>query len=187
MALDPNKKAFVMHVSTIIVEPMIIHLAHKAQIASLKADKVPITIPTKYLDFINVFSEKFAIKLPEYTKINTHAINLEKDKQPTYWPIYILEPVELETLKTYIKTNLANDFIRRSKCPTDAQILFDQKPNGIHWLFVNYPDFNDLIIKNQYPLSLIRESLDWLGRAKHFIQLDLTSTYYRMMIMKGDK
>lgn len=49
--------------------------------------------------------------LPKYTKINIYAINLKKSKQPLYGPIYSLELVELNTLKTYIKTNLAKDFI----------------------------------------------------------------------------
>ena len=49
--------------------------------------------------------------LPEYTKINKHAIKLEDGKQPLYMPIYSLGPVELKTWKTYIKTNLANGFI----------------------------------------------------------------------------
>ena len=43
------------------------------------------------------------------------------------------------------------------------------------------------MIKNRYPLPLIGESLDRLGRAKQFIQLDLTSAYHRMRIRKGDK
>ena len=43
------------------------------------------------------------------------------------------------------------------------------------------------MIKNQYPLPLIGELLDRLGRAKRFIQLDLTSVYHQMRIRKGDK
>ena len=43
--------------------------------------------------------------------MNDHAIKLKEDKQPLFSPIYSLKPVELETLKIYIKINLANDFI----------------------------------------------------------------------------
>ena len=49
--------------------------------------------------------------------MNEHAIKLEKDKQLLFGPIYSLGPVELETLKTYIKTNLANGFIQPFKSP----------------------------------------------------------------------
>ena len=43
------------------------------------------------------------------------------------------------------------------------------------------------MIKNQYPLLLIGESLDRLSRAKRFTQLNLTSAHHRMKIKKGDK
>ena len=52
-----------------------------------------------------------AVKLPKYIRINDHAIELEESKQPSFRLIYNLGPVELEVLKTYIKANLANDFI----------------------------------------------------------------------------
>ena len=43
------------------------------------------------------------------------------------------------------------------------------------------------MIKNWYPLSLIKELLDRLERAKLFIQLSLTNAYYQMRIREGDK
>ena len=186
-ALDPNKEAFVVHVATINAEPMIIYPARKAQIALLKADEAPVTIPVKYSDFSNVFSEKSAAELQEHTKMNTHAIDLEEGKQPLYGPIYRLGPIELEILKTYIKINLANGFICSSKSPTGTPIPFDQKPNRSLRLCVDYKGLNNLTIKNRYPLPLIRESLDQLGRAKRFTQMDLTSAYHWMRIKEGNK
>lgn len=76
--------------------------------------------------------------LPKYTKINTYAIDLEEDKQPLYRPIYSLRPIKLETLKTYIKTNLANSFIRLSKYPTSASMLLDQKSDRSFRLCIDY-------------------------------------------------
>ena len=72
-------------------------------------------ILTKYFDFINVFSPELALKLLEHTRISDNAIKLVDDQQSPYGPIYSLGQVELETLKTYIKTNLANGFIRPFK------------------------------------------------------------------------
>ena len=43
--------------------------------------------------------------------MNEQAIKLKEGKQPTFGSIYILGPIELETLKIYIETNLANSFI----------------------------------------------------------------------------
>ena len=146
-----------------------------------------VKIPTEYSDFSDVFSEEKASILPEATELNQHAIELQEGQQPPYGPIYSLGPVELETLKTYIETNLANGFIRPSKSPAGAPILFVGKPDGSLRLCVDYRGLNNLTIKNRYPLPLIGESLDRLGRAKRFIQLDLTSAYHRMRIKEGDE
>ena len=100
--------------------------------------------------------------------MNEYAIKLEEGKQPSFGLIYNLDSVELETLKTYIETNLANGFIRPSKSHMGAPILFDKKPDRSLWLCVDYWGLNNITIKNQYPLFLIGESLNQLGRAKQF-------------------
>ena len=81
---------------------------------------------------------KNAAKLPENTGINEHAIKLEEGKQPPFGPIYSLELIKLEILKTYIKTNLANSFIRSSKSPVKALILFDRKLDKSLRLYIKY-------------------------------------------------
>ena len=109
------------------------------------------------------------------------------NKQPLYGPIYSLGPLEPETLKIYIKANLASSFIRFSKSPSGAPILFIQKKDGRLCLCVDYRGVNNLMIKNYDPLPLIGESLDCLGCAKRFTQLDLTNAYHQLRIREGDK
>ena len=185
-ALDENSETFVVHVASLNLAPAPgIHPDRAAQIASLLTEEVK--IPDKYSDFTDVFSEEKALVLPERTELNEHAINLEDGKQPPYGPIYSLGPVELETLKIYIETYLKTGLIRPSKSPAGAPIFFDKKPDGSLRLCVDYWGLNNLTIKNQYPLPLIGESLDRLGRAKRFTQLDLTSAYHRMRIKEGDE
>ena len=95
--------------------------------------------------------------------------------------------MKLEILKAYIETNLVNRFIKPSKLPANALILFDQKSNGSLRLCINYWGLNNLMIKNRYPLLMIRELLDKLRKATWFTQLDFTSIYYQMRICKGDE
>ena len=144
-------------------------------------------ILAEYSNFSNIFSSDSTVELSEHTRINDHPIDLLDNKQPPYGPIYSLGLVELETLKTYIETNLASGFIRPSKSPAGAPILFVRKKNGSLRLCVDYRGLNNLTIKNRYPLPLIGESLDRLGRAKRFTQLDLTNAYHRMRIREGDE
>ena len=124
-------------------------------------------VPNKYLDFADGLFSDLASELPEYTRIIDHAIELvDGCQQAPYGPIYSIKPVELETLKAYIETNLANGFIRPSKSPADVPILFDRKSDSSFQLCVNYQVLSNLMIKNRYLLPLIEESLDRLGRAK---------------------
>lgn len=81
------------------------------KIAALKQNEAPIKIPTKYSDFADVFLKEKLLVLPEQTKLNKHAIELDNGKQPPYKPIYSLDPMELKTLKTYIETYLKIEFI----------------------------------------------------------------------------
>ena len=124
-ALHKDNKAFVVHMTSPAAHSeMSIYPSWAAQIASLIADKAPVTLFPKYSDYTNVFSPGSAAELPKHTRINNHPIVLIDSQQPPYGPIYSLGPVELETLKTYIETNLANGFIRPSKSPAGVPILF---------------------------------------------------------------
>ncbi len=95
--------------------------------------------------------------------------------------------MELETLKAYIKNNLINGFIKSSKSSIRAFILFKKKLDGSLRLCINYWGLNNLIIKNWYPLPLVKELLDWLSQAQHFTQLDLTNAYHQIKIRKDDE
>ena len=155
------------------------------QFAALNSEETE--IPAEYFDFSNVFFSDSAAELPEYNRIHDQPIDLLDNKQLPYGQIYSLGAVELEILKTYIKTNLASGFIRPSKSLADALILFIRKIDGSLRLCVDYRGLNNLTIKNRYPLSLISESLDHLGCTKRFTQLDLTNAYHLMRIQKGDE
>ena len=80
--------------------------------------------------------------------MNEHTIKREEDEQSPFGSIYSLGLVKSEILKTYIKTNLANNFIRPSKFPAGTSILFDKKPDKSLHLCINYWDLNSIIIKN---------------------------------------
>ena len=194
-ALDPEYETYVVHVTSLSSTPLTslgsppldIYPSRRSQISGLIAEETLTKVPAEYSDFADVFSPDLASKLPKHTGINDHAIKLVEGQQPPYRPIYSLGPMELETMKAYIETNLANEFIKPSKSPAEAPILFDRKSDGSLQLCVNYQGLNNLMIKNRYPLPLIRESLDRLRRAKEFTQLDLTSAYHQMKIRERDE
>ena len=142
---------------------MPVHLKTQAQVGALLFDEAYTKVLADYSDYNNVFLAENAAELLENTGINEHAIELKEGKQPPFGPIYSLGLVELETLMTYIKTNLANGFIWPFKSPAKAPIFFDKKPDESFRFFVNNRSFNSVTIKNQYPLPLIVELLNRLG------------------------
>ena len=180
-ALDPEHETYVVYIKSVSSDalpsssPLNIHPSWRPQISGLIAKEALTKIVAKYLAFADVFSLDLAFKLPKHIGINNYAIELVDGQQPPYGPIYSLGPMELETLKAYIETNLANGFIRPSKSPAGAPILFDRKSDHSLRLCVDHWGLNNLMIKNRYPLLLIEELLDRLGRAKRFTQLDLSS------------
>ena len=140
----------------------------KVKVGALLFDKAPTEVLAEYFDYNIVFSAENTAELLENIEMNKHTIRLEEGKQPPFGPIYNLGPVKLETLQSFIKTNLANGFIWPSKSPAGAPIVFNWKPDGSLCLCVDYWGSNNITIKNRYPLPLIDKSLDWLGRAKKF-------------------
>ena len=141
-ALDPGHETFVVHIaffeSPSNTQEADVHLSCRVQIAALVANKALISILTQYSDFVNVFSLELASNLLEHNEINDHTIKLVNDQQLSYGPIYSLGPIVLETLKTYIKTNLAYGFIRPFKSPARAYIPFNKKLDGSLQLCINY-------------------------------------------------
>ena len=105
---------------------MTIHPTWATQINALKQDEASTRLRSKYANYADVFPLGLAMELPENISINGHAIELEEGKQLLYKPTYSLEPIELETLKTYIKTYLQIGFIQPSKSLAVAPILFDK-------------------------------------------------------------
>lgn len=158
VVFDLEHKAFIVHIATFSVN--LGDKVHFSRKAHLKIDKALIKVLSKYADFANIFLLKLAIEFFKYTIINHYTIKLIDNQQSLYSLIYSLGPVKLETLKVYIKNNLAIRFIKFSKSLTRALIFFDKKPNRNLILYIDYQSFNNLTIKNWYFLLFIRELLD---------------------------
>jgi len=94
-------------------------------------------IPSEYHDYLDVFSKSKADQLPEHRPYD-HSIVLEDGETPPMGPIYSLSEVELTTLREFIQENLQKGYIRPSKSPCGAPVLFDKKKDGSLRLCVDY-------------------------------------------------
>jgi hypothetical protein len=145
-----------------------------------------IELPACLRPFFDVFSAANAKKLAPHRDIDL-AIELKPGTEPPYGPIYPLSPRELGALKEFLEENLAKGFIRESKSPAGAPILFTPKKDGGLRLCVDYRGLNAITIKNRYPLPLISEIMDRVSGANYFSKIDLKDAYYRLRIKPGDE
>ena len=143
-------------------------------------------IPSQYQDYQDVFEKKNADILPEHRPYDC-SIDLKEGTQPPFGPIYSLLQDKLAELKTYIEENLAKNFIRHSKSPAGAPILFVKKKDGSLRMCVDYRGLNKITIKNRYPLPLISGLLDQLNQAKIYTKIDLRGAYNLVRIKEGDE
>ena len=143
-------------------------------------------IPDEYQDYADVFSKTKAHKLPEHRPYDL-SIPLQEGTAPPLLPVYNLSPLELDVLRKYIDENLRKGFIRHSQSPAGAPILFVKKADGSLRLCVDYRGLNKITIKNRYPLPLIPELLDKVGKAKRFTALDMRDGYHLLRMAKGEE
>ena len=143
-------------------------------------------IPACYHDFADVFSKAKANVLPPHRPYD-HTIDLDPESTIPYGPIYRLSEIELAALRNFIEEYTAKGFIRPSKSPAGAPILFVKKKDGSLRLCVDYRSLNKITRKDRYPLPRIDELLDRLRSAYIFTKLDLRSGYNLVRMREGDE
>nr|CAD1835554.1 unnamed protein product [Ananas comosus var. bracteatus] len=104
-----------------------------------------------------------------------HAIELEPGAKPPAKAPYRMAPPELEELQRQLKDLIDAGFIRPSKAPYGAPVLFQRKSDGSLRLCIDYRAFNKVTVKNKYPIPLVADLFDQLGGAKFFTKLYLRS------------
>jgi hypothetical protein len=65
-------------------------------------------------------------------------------------------------------------------------VIFVEKKNGTRRMCVDYRSFNEVTIKNKYPLPRIEDLFDQLKGARVFSKIDLRSGYRQWRIRPSD-
>jgi hypothetical protein len=94
---------------------------------------------------------------------------------------------ELKELKVQLEELLAKGYIKPSKSPYGAPVLFVHKKDGTLRMCVDYRALNKVTVKNRYPLPRIDDLFDRLSGAKVFSRIDLRFGYYQIRITQGDE
>ncbi|RVW47393.1 Retrovirus-related Pol polyprotein from transposon 297 [Vitis vinifera] len=137
-------------------------------------------------EFKDVMPPKLPKRLPPRRE-EDHKIELEPGAKPPAMGPYRMAPPELEELRRQLKELLDAGFIQPSKAPYGAPVLFQKKHDGSLRMCIDYWALNKVTVKNKYPILLIADLFDQLGRARYFTKLDLRSGYYQVRIAEGDE
>lgn len=126
------------------------------------------------------------IELSKNKSINYSSIKLVEDKYLFSRPIYSLSLIEQEIVKIVIKIYLKTRFIKSAKSP---QILTYHLIRSLMqtFLYVSIIKVSIISLSKIIIFALIGRSLEQLGQAKQFTQLNPTNIYYSIRIQKDDK
>jgi transposase InsO family protein len=120
-----------------------------------------------------------------------HRIELElqdgKEPKVPYGPLYNMSRDELLVLRKTLHELLDKGFIRASSSPAASPVLFVRKPGGGLRFCVDYRALNAITKKDRYPLPLVRETLNQIGRAKWYTKLDVTAAFHKIRITEGQE
>ena len=113
-------------------------------------------------------------KLPP-RRVVDHKIEFVPSATPLSQPLYRMAPRELGELRKQLMELIDAGFVRPSKAPYGAPVLFQKKADGSLRMCMDYRALNKVTIKNKYPVPLIQDLLDRLSGASVFTKLDLRS------------
>nr|GEU57083.1 hypothetical protein [Tanacetum cinerariifolium] len=119
--------------------------------------EVPKVIKRVLNEFKDMMPKELPKKLPPRREVD-HTIELESGSKPPANAPYRMPPPELE-----------------------------EKKDESLWMCIDYWALNKVTIKNKYPIPLIADLFDQLGKARYFTKLDLRSGYYQVWIAEGDE
>jgi len=143
-------------------------------------------VPQRFHKYLKVFEKKDSERMPT-RKAWDHAIDLREEFVPKKGKIYPLSRVEREEVQEFVKDQLRKGYIRPSKSPQTSPVFFVPKKDGKKRMVQDYRYLNSWTIKNNYPLPLISDLIDSIGKKKMFMKMDLRWEYNNVRIKEGDE
>jgi len=138
-------------------------------------------VPQRFHKYLKMFEKKDSERML-MRKAWDHAIDLREGFVPKKGKIYLLSRVEREEVQEFIKDQLRKRYIRPSKSLQISPVFFVPKKDGKKRMVQDYRYLNSWTIKNNYPLPLISDLIDSIGKKKMFTKMDLQWGYNNIRI-----
>ena len=129
-------------------------------------------VPKQFHKYLKMFKKKDLERMPT-RKAWDHVIDLREGFVPKKGKIYPLLRIEREEVQKFVKDQLRKGYLRPLKSPQTSPMFFVLKKEGKKRMVQDYQYLNSWTIKNNYPLLLISDLIDSIGKKKVFMKMDL--------------
>jgi len=129
-------------------------------------------VPRWFHKYLKVFEKKDSERMLT-RKAWDHVIDLREGFVPKKGKIYPLSRVEREEVQEFMKDQLRKGYIRLLKSLQMSLVFFVLKKDGKKRMVQDYQYLNSWTIKNNYPLLLISDLIDSIGKKKVFMKMNL--------------
>ena len=143
-------------------------------------------VPRWFYKYLKMFGKKESERMLT-RKAWDYAIDLREEFVPKKGKIYPLSRVEREEVQEFVKDQLRKGYIKPSKSPQMSPVFFVPKKDRKKRMVQDYQYLNSWTVKNNYPLPLILDLIDSIGKKKVFTKMGLCWGYNNVRIKEGDK
>ena len=170
-------------------ETFLVVVRREAEVGTKQGVEAEVALPKCVRNTLNkykdVLTNELPRELPPRREVD-HKIDVVPGAEPPSKAPYRLDQKKLMELKGQLNELLARGYVRPSKSPYGAPVLFVDKKDGKLRMCVDYRALNKVTIKNNYPLPRIDDLFDRLAGARYFSRIDLKSGYYQIRIADED-
>jgi len=153
----------------------------------LKIRPIEEIVPEQYHEFFPLFNQVWSDRWPPHRLCIVHAECLTDEETPTCGPLYSMSSAQLVILKEWLEENMSKGCIRQAASPFTVPDLFAKWPEEGLQFCIDYWDINNKTIQNQYPHSLIKETLNLVRKARILGKLDVRWVYNLLRVPEGNE
>ena len=135
----------------------------------------------------NKYEDRFAVvdnNLP--SSAGSHRIRTINDI-PVCQPYRRIPPTEIKAVKEHINNLIREGVIEESSSMYSSPIVLVKKKSGELRMCVDYRKLNAKVVRDQYPLPRVDDSLDAVAGSRWFTTLDLKSAYSQIPVVPEDQ
>ena len=119
-------------------------------------------------------------------RAHDHAIPLKEGSQPINLRPYRHTGLQKDIVEKIVTEMLDSGIIQHNTSPFASPVVLVKKKDDTWRLCVDYRALNKMTIKDKFPIPIVEELLEELGRATVFFKVDLWAGYHQIRMLAGD-